>query len=226
MNINSAIPMPLKPQVLVQAATPRPTEALSSNALKDQEKKEAFAKAFYTREEEPWKGKLYNIRKNTTDDVREQTKDEYLGFLKLKIYREIDNQSHMYNQFRRSVMDMRPDLAGTHFSFTLGDDAELKIIDPEKKLNEDDFRWLTKSINSNTDFKDSARTFAKLVMTAIDHDSKKFSEKNTLNLLNFQDTIDLGAILMDSNNNTSDRWMKQIKGNDVTRESSLVDTYA
>ncbi|WP_156088656.1 hypothetical protein [Pseudomonas viridiflava] len=49
MNINSAIVMPLKPYLPAPDRVPQANEPAPSDVLTDQQKKEAFAKEFYTR---------------------------------------------------------------------------------------------------------------------------------------------------------------------------------
>ncbi|WP_081332496.1 hypothetical protein [Pseudomonas viridiflava] len=59
MNINSTIAMPLKFYMQAPDRAIQTTEPALSDVLTDQKKKEALAKEFYTKEEEPWKGKFF-----------------------------------------------------------------------------------------------------------------------------------------------------------------------
>ncbi|MEE4787092.1 hypothetical protein V2K52_06160 [Pseudomonas alliivorans] len=225
MNINSAIPYYIPSQTPRQTLAPLPTN-LPSNALTDQEKKEAFAKEFYTREEEPWKGKFVNYGDDTIkNELREMTKDQYLIFASMEASIELSNQYSFFCHFKEQILDARPDLAEKSFSFTLGDDAEIKILDTGKSLSDDDLNWLTSAINSGADFKNSVRQGAKLIMSLVDHDPKNFSGKTNLTLLNFQDIIDLGKVLSNPIDMT-EGWMKQVKEHDEKNRDSLIDTYA
>ncbi len=116
-------------------------------------------------------------------------------------------------------------MAEKSFSFTLGDDAEIKILDSGKSLSDDDLKWLTRAINSDVDFKSSVRQGAKLIMSLVDHDPKNFSGKTNLTLLNFQDIVDLGKVFSCPIDIT-EGWMNQVKEHDKKNRDSLIDTYA
>ncbi|KPL65553.1 hypothetical protein PVFL_06195 [Pseudomonas viridiflava] len=137
----------------------------------------------------------------------------------------MSNQYSFFCYFKEQILDTRPDLAEKSFSFTLGDDAEIKILDSGKSLSDDDLKWLTRAINSDVDFKSSVRQGAKLIMSLVDHDPKKFSGKTNLSLLNFQHIIDLGKVLSHPIDMT-EGWMKQVKEQDEKNGNSLIDTYA
>ncbi|KAA8713882.1 hypothetical protein F4W70_08680 [Pseudomonas cannabina] len=85
-------------------------------------------------------------------------------------------ESDHLSKFRNELMELRPDLAGINFSYTLGDDAELKIINLDGKLGEHELKFLTDAINKKTDFKEAAREHAKIIMTLVDHDTETFRE--------------------------------------------------
>ena len=226
MNINSATPMTMKPYLPAPDRVPQTTEPAPSDVLTDQQKKEAFAKEFYTREEEPWKGRLVRYSDDTVkNEMREMTKEDYLIFTQLKANIALDNQESFLYHFKKQVLETRPDLAEKNFSFTLGDDAEIKILDSGKSLSDDDLKWLTRAINSDVDFKSSVRQGAKLIMSLVDHDPKNFSGKTNLSLLNFQHIIDLGKVLSHPIDMT-EGWMKQVKEQDEKNGNSLIDTYA
>ncbi|MEE5113573.1 hypothetical protein V2J95_02125 [Pseudomonas alliivorans] len=225
MNINSAIPYYIPSQTPRQTLAPLPTN-LPSDALTDQEKKEAFAKEFYTREEEPWKGKFFRYSDNTVkNEIREMTKEDYLIFTEHKANIALSDQESFLYYFKKQILEMRPDLAEKNFSFTLGDDAEIKILDSGKSLSDDDLNWLTSAINSGADFKNSVRQGAKLIMSLVDHDPKNFSGKTNLSLFNFQHIIDLGKALTDPHS-MIEGWMKQVKEHDEKNGNSLINTYA
>ncbi|WP_231500855.1 hypothetical protein [Pseudomonas viridiflava] len=153
------------------------------------------------------------------------TKDRYLIFTELEACNELGNQYAFFNLFKAQVSDTRPDLAEKSFSFTLGDDAEIKILDSGKSLSDDDLKWLTRAINSDVDFKSSVRQGAKLIMSLVDHDPKNFSGKTNLTLLNFQDIVDLGKVFSCPIDIT-EGWMNQVKEHDKKNRDSLIDTYA
>jgi len=226
MNINSAIAMPLKFYTPAPDRAPQTTEPALSDVLTNQKKKEALAKEFYTKEEEPWKGKFFYYGDDIIkSELREMTKDNYLGFAELEASNEFSKQYYFFHKLKDQISDTRPDLADKKFSFTLGDDAEIKILDSGKSLSDDDLNWLTRVINSDVDLKSSVRQGAKLIMSIIDHDPKNFSGKTNLSLLNFQHIVDLGKALTDPHS-LMEGWMKQVKEHDERNGNSLIDTYA
>ncbi|WP_122668400.1 hypothetical protein [Pseudomonas viridiflava] len=226
MNINSAIPMTMTPYLPAPDRIPQTTKQVPSDVMTDQQKKEAFAKDFYTKEEEPWKGQFVNCGDNTIkNELREMTKEQYLTFASMEASIELSNQYSFFCYFKEQILDTRPDLAEKNFSFTLGDDAEIKILDSGKSLSDDDLKWLTRAINSDVDFKSSVRQGAKLIMSLVDHDPKNFSGKTNLTLLNFQDIVDLGKVLSHPIDIT-EGWMNQVKEHDKKNRDSLIDTYA
>ncbi|MDY0936846.1 hypothetical protein [Pseudomonas viridiflava] len=226
MNINSAIPMTMKPYVPAPDRAPQTTKPAVSDVLTDQQKKEALAKEFYTKEEEPWNKISHDYMQNgVLVSLQHYAKEIYLMSMSLSASRELGNQYAFFHHFKEQVLETRPDLVEKNFSFTLGDDAEIKILDPEKKLNDDDLQWLTRAINSDGDFKSSVREGARLIMILVDHDPKNFSGKTNLTLLNFQDIVDLGKVLSHPIDMT-EGWMNQVKEHDKKNRDSLVDTYA
>ena len=85
MNINSAIPMTMKPYMPAPDRIPQTTKQVPSDVMTDQQKKEAFAKEFYTKEEEPWKGQFVNCGDNIIkNELREMTKEQYLTFARME----------------------------------------------------------------------------------------------------------------------------------------------
>ncbi|POP89659.1 hypothetical protein CXB40_29680 [Pseudomonas syringae pv. avii] len=105
-------------------------------------------------------------------------------------------QSSCYQKLRAELVDLRPDLAGKNFSYTVGDDAELKIIDLDDKLGTNEIKYLSDAINQKTQLKDAALTHAKILMTLADHDTDTFKGTYKFDLLNFKNIIDLGKIAL------------------------------
>ncbi|WP_122570813.1 hypothetical protein [Pseudomonas viridiflava] len=226
MNINSAIPMTMKPHMPAPDRVPQTTEQVPSDVMTDQQKKEALAKEFYTKEEEPWNKISHDYMQNgVLVSMQHYAKEIYLLSMSVSASRELGNQYAFFHHFKEQVLETRPDLVEKSFSFTLGDDAEIKILDPGKKLNDDDLQWLTRAINSDGDFKSSVREGARLIMSLVDHDPKNFSGKTNLSLFNFQHIVDLGKALTDPHS-LMEGWMKQVKEHDERNGNSLIDTYA
>ncbi|MBI6855996.1 hypothetical protein YA0002_24845, partial [Pseudomonas cichorii] len=127
---------------------------------------------------------------------------------------------------RKELVELRPDLANKGFGYTLGDDAQIKVISYENSLNEDEIKWLTKTLNNIEELKENVISHAKIMMELVDHDTEKFGGKYILNLMNFQDTIDYGKVVAVKRNDMSEEWIRQIHQNAEKREPSLIDIRA
>ncbi|MFJ4142391.1 hypothetical protein [Pseudomonas sp. NPDC089734] len=223
MNINSISPHIVKPQPLIRSETPGAEKIPTAEAESVLSVKEARAKAFYTREEEPWVGKFYYNGKIGAEEIKTpMTKEIFLDFKRASSASQLRIQQSIYDTFRKELIDLKPELANKGFSYTLGDDAQIKVISYENSLSEDDLQWLTKALNGTQAFKESVQSHAKIMMTLVDHDTEIFGEKYNLNLLNFQNTIDYGKIIAIRKNDLNDGWIQQIHQNAEKRETHLL----
>ncbi len=228
MNIGSVVSTTVKPQLSsVQPGASTPMKTAAPEAESGMSAKEARAKDFYTREEEPWKGKFYIYGDDfINSEKRPMTREVYIRQLEMDASINLTLMQCYYDDFRKELVELRPDLANKGFSYTLGDDAQIKIIAYENSLSEDDIKWLTKALNNIEDFKDNVQSHAKIMMTLVDHDTEKFGGKYNLNLMNFQDTIDYGKVVAIRKNDLSEEWIRQIHQNAEKREPSLIDIKA
>ncbi|MBX8521816.1 hypothetical protein K5D37_19295 [Pseudomonas cichorii] len=228
MNIGSVVSTAVKPQLSsVQPGASTSMKAVVPEAEPGMSPKEARAKEFYTREEEPWEGKFYIYGDDfIKSEKRPMTKEIYLGSLESSAWINMTIQQSYYDSFRKELVELRPDLASKGFGYTLGDDAQIKIISYENSLNEDEIKWLTKTLNNIEDFKESVQSHARTLMKLVDYDTEKFGGKYILNLMNFQDTIDYGKIVAIRKNDLSEEWIRQIHENAEKREPSLIDIRA
>ena len=230
MNINAVAPtlaklvtpdqkarkaMPLEPDSLDLAKTERPSA------------KELLAKAFYTREEEPWKGRTVLYSEGSETITRPMTKTEYLKSQKTMLALDLEIQQCQFDRFRGKLIELRPDLAGKQFSYTLGDDAQVKIIDPDNIFSGEQLEWVTDSLNNFPDFTKTAQESAKRMMALVDHDHEIFGNRFSLNLMNFEDTVDLGKLISIKDPERQQvAWIKQIEQNAERRVAPLVDVLA
>ncbi len=228
MNIGSVVSTAVKPQLSsVQPGASTPMKTAAPEAESGMSAKEARAKEFYTREEEPWKGKFYIYGDDfINSEKRPMTREVYIRQLEMDASINLTLMQCYYDDFRKELVELRPDLANKGFSYTLGDDAQIKIIAYKNSLSEDDIKWLTKALNNIEDFKDNVQSHAKIMMTLVDHDTEKFGGKYNLNLMNFQDTIDYGKVVAIRKNDLSEEWIRQIHQNAEKREPSLIDIKA
>ncbi|MDO7927621.1 hypothetical protein Q6A51_12570 [Pseudomonas sp. KFB-139] len=228
MNISSVVSNAVKPQLpSVQASTSIPAKMTVPEAEPTLSAREARAKEFYTREEEPWKNRFYYSGSGDPDEVgTPMTKEIFLGFEEMRSASYLSLQQCYYDHFRKELIELKPELAKKGFSYTLGDDAQIKVISYENSLSEDEIKWLTDTLNNIEDFKESVQLHAKSMMILVDHDTETFGGKYNLNLMNFQDTIDYGKIVAVRKNDLSEEWIRQIEQNAEKRESPLIDIKA
>ncbi|GAB7531678.1 hypothetical protein PS3A_40920 [Pseudomonas sp. 3A(2025)] len=185
---------------------------------------DARSKAFYTREAEPWKGKTYIYSDfGKPEEVRPMTKAMYLEELKRDLDSELTVQQSIYSKIRNELGVFRPDLASKNFSYTLGDDKQVKILNQDSSLTEDDLEYLTKRFNDHSRFRDSVNQHAKMAMALVDHDDETFGGKYKLDLLNIQNTLDYGKLIMLKPENMHEAFIRQIIENGERREQPLVD---
>jgi hypothetical protein len=227
MNVNAIMPSPVKPLLGEQKAMPAETQLAAPNVTPPLSAKEQLARDFYTREEEPWKKATIKVIDDDSTIVRAMTKEEYLHHTQIMSDLDLEIMQCKFDKFRKSLIDLRPDLAGMNISYTLGDDAQVKILDPEQTFNENQLEWLTKSMNGIPDFRETVQDHARKVMTLVDHDTETFGNRYVLNLSNFQDVIDYGKIMTVRNQDElSDAWIKQVQEKGQLREDLLVDVKA
>lgn len=182
------------------------------------------SKAFYTREAEPWKGKTYIYSEfGKPEEVRPMTKAMYLEELKQNSNLELRFQQSIYSKIRNELGVFRPDLASKNFSYTLGDDEQIKLLNQDPSLTEDDLQYLTEIFNDRSGFRDSIHHHAKMAMALVDHDDEAFGGKYTLDLLNIQNTLDYGKLFTLKPENMHEAFIRQIIESGEKREHPLVD---
>lgn len=224
MNITSITSSIVTAPLLSKPIAPGAEKALPSLQKIEEDPREARAKAFYTREAEPWKGKTYTYHETgKAEEERPLTKDMYLDNLKSFMRIELEVQQCIYSKIRNELGVFRPDLASQDFSYTLGDDAQIKILDPDQSLSDGDLEYLTKLFNNRRNFRDSVCEHAKMAMALVDHDDKAFGGKYKLDLLNIQNTLDYGKLIMLKPEKMREAFVRQIIENGEKREQPLVD---
>jgi len=202
-------------------------KAVSSVPQNVEDPREARAKAFYTREAEPWKDKTYLYSEfGGPEEERPLTKEMYLENLKDFSNIELMVQECFYSKIRNNLGVYRPELAKKNFSYTLDDDATIKILDPDLTLDEGERRYLTNLFNEQRGFADSVIDHAKMAMAMVDHDDKAFGGKYKLDLLNIQHTLDYGKLVLQKPEKMYEAFIRQILDNGEKREEPLIDTVA
>ncbi len=230
MNINNAIaanpvklpvsvPVPTKIEQEVKAAAVKPERVLTAA--------EKFAKEFYSKEEEPWKGQTtYAVdpesgKYQTIPETRE-------GWVKNQYAQAEDDLKRLnwrFDDFMKELHFIDPDLAVKNWSYTLDGEAKIKVLDPKGNLTDAEVDRLTNAMNKFKGLTALVQNHAKTIMSIVDHDIEKFGGKYELSLLNFQQVIDYGSMSYRKKDPHED-WVRQVVENAEKRESSLIDLSA
>lgn len=202
-------------------------QALHNERKVEEDPREARAKAFYTREEEPWKkGFYFTTNISGVEETRPMTKEEYLEQMEVFATIELEIQQCHVDKIRTELGVLRPEIASKNFSYTLGDEGQIKILDPEHSLTEHELEYLTNLFNGRKGFKDSVTRHAKMAMALVDHDDKRFGSKFKLDLLNIQNTLDYGKLITLKPEQMHEAFVRQILDNGERREDPMVDIIA
>lgn len=230
MNVNAVAPnltrlAPLDQKA--QKAVSLEPEQVELGKVEQLSAKELLAKTFYTREEEPWKSRAISYSEGNGIIIIPMTKADYLKSEKTMLALDLEIQHYQFDEFRAKLIELRPDLSGKQFSYTLGDDVRVKIIDPDNIFSEEQLEWVTDSLNNAPDFTKMTQQCAKRMMALVDHDNETFGNRFSLNLMNFQDTVDLGKLIsIKDPERQQAAWIKQIEQNAERRVAPLVDVLA
>lgn len=172
----------------------------------------------YVYEEAPW------LKLSFDDPLMEMCKDGiYLIDLTLEADGKLDKISSSFKKFSERLQDLRPDIASTNYSFTLDENANIKVLDGRQPLSEADKLWLTDEPNKFEDFRNSVHSHSKALMALVDH-TRDFGKYN-LNRYNFQSTIDYRDILNTSNRDFHDRSLKMVSSYAPMRSEPRINTY-
>ncbi|WP_426117589.1 hypothetical protein [Pseudomonas sp. DSP3-2-2] len=130
-----------------------------------------------------------------------------------------------FEQFTDHVKDLRPDIASVEFSFTLDENAKIKILASPVELSEVDIDWLTKEINNFDDLRATAHAHSKTLMAMIDH-FEPYKGKYTLNRYNFQSTLFYGDNLRVPWGDLQRNFLQKLTHYVEKKPQTLLDTYA
>lgn len=222
MNINAvasnpvklpvSVPVPNKVEQEVKATAVKPERILTGA--------EKFAKEFYTKEEEPWSKPIGPGAPESRG--YSTTKEEYLEEQYSRSNLLLQKQHGIFNAFMEELHFMDPDVAVKNWSYTLGPDGEIKVLDPKGNLTDAETDRLTEAMNKFKRFKSNIQDHAKTVMRIVDHDTEKFGNKYDINLLNFHKIIDYGIINFIKTKRNED-WENQVYKNAEIQDNSVID---
>lgn len=195
-----------------------PSEDLALEASIEPAANITKAKAFYEYEKEPW----------LTEPGFEHVKNR-LEYVQLKkIYEQIDVGliKFTYDEFRKDLEFTHPEISNKAYGFTLSETGNIKIIDYDNNLTENDKEVLTKSINEFKEFKNQLQNHARSIMTLLDHDHETFGGRYKLDISNFQNIIDYGKVMSASFEKMQSAWIEQVKSNAEKMEFSYLSVSA
>lgn len=174
----------------------------------------------YVYEEAPWLKLKYD------NPILEMFKDRtYLFEVACESSSKLTKINSTFEEFSEYIKDLRPDLISTNYSFTLDENANIRILDGRQPLDEADKLWLTNEINKFKDFRNTVHDHSKALMAVVDH-SKDFGGKYNLNRHNFQSVIDYRDILNTSYHDFYERSLKMVSSYAPIRSEPRVNTYA
>ncbi|RMT81998.1 hypothetical protein [Pseudomonas viridiflava] len=179
---------------------------------------EAKAKPFHEYQKEPWLAEPASEMFNNHE--------HYVAYKKIFSAMELDLMRITYDAYRKELADTHPEIASKNFSFTLDEDASLKIIDYDNNLTETEKAILTESINKFQELKSMAQTNAKTIMDLVDHDHDNFGRRYNLNIDNFHRVIDYAKLINTSAKQMEHEWVQQIQSNAETKSSLSISVLA
>lgn len=206
-----------------------PMEARPIEAQAELSVEEKLSDSFYTKEEEPWKGKFLEVfddRRENKTYSRPMTKEDYLIDLYLGAETQAEILYSRYDKFMAQLNQSNPELAMKNFSYTLGDDAEIKILDPTGNLSFEEIESIKEAMNGFKYLKEAVQDHAKTMMAIVDHDTEFFGGKVKLNLMNFQTTVDYAKLRKAGPESFIKACMEQILEHGEEREDRLIDIRA
>lgn len=201
-----------------------PIEAKAESSAKEQ-----FSNSFYTKEEEPWKGRYYEMTdqaKGNQTFVRPMTKEDYLVELYTHAHLTTQRLYSRYDKFMAQFNQSNAELAGKNFTYTLGDDAEIKILDPSGDLSPEEIESIKEAMNGFQYLKEFVQDHARTMMKIVDHDTELFGGKVKLNLRNFQTTLDFGKMRTAGPEAFLKGFIEQIQQHGEKSEDRLIDIRA
>lgn len=146
----------------------------------------------------------------------------YLWKLKASSQIELEIQQCHHSKIRNELNIVRPDLANKPFSYTLGADGQLKILDPNQSLNEGELNYLTELFNAHNGFKDSVIRHAEIAIALV-HNDEVFGGQYELNLGNIENTLDYGKLIAAKPEKRYEAFVMQVLEKGEKREQPLVD---
>ncbi|WP_095094170.1 hypothetical protein [Pseudomonas sp. Irchel 3A5] len=203
---------------LVAGKTDSVEKSVLATGVKAPEKVEEIE--HYVYEEAPW------LKLSFDDPLMEMSKKSlYLIDITLESIGQTEKINSAFKEFSERLKNLRPDIASTNYSFTLDENANIKILDGQQPLSDANKVWLTDEINKFKNFRNTVHAHSKTLMALVDH-TKDFGGKYNLNRYNFQSVIDYKDILNTSHHDFYERSLSMVQSHAPIRSEPRINTYA
>ncbi|WP_122666609.1 hypothetical protein [Pseudomonas viridiflava] len=181
---------------------------------------EPKAKPFYEYQEEPW----------LTDPGFEQVSNRYCYVFhkEISVRLELGLAKLDHDRFMKELADTHPKIASKNFGYTLDRDADIKIIDYDSSLTDNDQQVVVDLMSRRDGFKAALQSVARGMMTLVDHDRDReiFGSRYNLDIDDFQFVIDFQKIFNVPLDKVGEEWILQIQRNAERRDSSDISVEA
>lgn len=174
--------------------------------------------SFYTYQKEPW------LADPGYEDVA--SLEEYIDRKKSMDHIELALVQITYHRFQNHLESTYPDLAKKGFGFTLGPDANLKIINYSNALTEAERSTVTELLNGFEDLKERIQAHAKNVMILAQHDHETFGPARDIGLHNFHEIVDYHKVLTNGVDGMQEEWVQQVRSYSTRTDSTYVSAEA
>jgi uncharacterized protein YdiU (UPF0061 family) len=174
--------------------------------------------SFYAYQKEPW------LADPGYEDVT--SLEEYIDRKNSMDRIELALVQITYHRFQDHLESTYPDLAKKRFGFTLGPDANLKIINYSNALTEVERATVTELMNGFEDLKERIQAHAKNVMILAQHDHKTFGPARDLGLHNFHEIVDYHQVLSSGLDGMQEEWKRQVSNYSEHKDFSCISTGA
>lgn len=194
-------------------------ESDSGSALEPQQQVRSSLspiKSFYTYQKEPW------LADPGYEDVA--SLEEYIDRKKSMDHIELALVQITYHRFQNHLESTYPDLAKKGFGFTLGPDANLKIINYSNALTEAERSTVTELLNGFEDLKERIQAHAKNVMILAQHDHETFGPTRDIGLHNFHEIVDYHKVLTNGVDGMQEEWVQQVSSYASRTDSTYIAT--
>lgn len=174
----------------------------------------SMTEAFYSYQQEPWLTETgYESVRSRLEYVERKKSFDQIHLALIQI---------TYSQFRDHLTQVDPDIAKKNFGFTLGPDANLKVLNYANTLTEVEKSTVEDLINNFQDLKLAIQHQARDIMILADHDHETFGSARNVTLENFHSIIDYHKILSCGRDGMQAEWIRQVSNHAEPKTSTYI----